>query len=223
MTGTMALVGGAEWTDGCDFDAELLERSGGTEVLVVATASAYENPAHVVASAREWFGRMGAGVTELDVYSRSAALDPAAVAPVRDAAFIYLSGGSPMHLRSVLKETPLWEAIVSSYRQGAVLAGSAEGATVLCAHMVDTRGGAFTVGLDLIGDLTVVPRYDHWSEDKWHRTVRLAAAGVAVVGIEERTALIGDADGWRVRGVGGVAVQRDGHRIEVGDIAPPPE
>jgi cyanophycinase len=221
MTGTLALVGGAEWTEGCEFDAELLERSGGTEVLVVPTASAYENPAHVVARAKEWFGRMSAGVTELEVYTRTDALDPSAALPVRDAAFIYVSGGSPMHLRSVLKGTPVWEAIVSAYRHGAVLAGSAEGATVLCAHMVDTRGGAFTVGLDLIGDLTVVPRYDHWSEDKWHRTVRLAAAGVAVVGIEERTALIGDAAGWRVAGAGGVAVQRDGHRMEVADLAPP--
>jgi cyanophycinase len=222
MTGTLALVGGAEWTEGCDFDAELLERSGGSEVLVIPAASAYENPGHLVARAKEWFGRFGAGVTELEVYRRPQALDTAAAAPVRDASFIYLSGGSPMHLRSVLKDTPVWEAIVSAYRNGAVLAGSAEGATVLCAHMVDTRGGAFTVGLDLITDLTVVPRYDHWSEDKWHRTVRLATAGVAVVGIEERTALVGDATGWTVTGAGGVAAQRDGHRIEVTDLAPAP-
>ncbi len=42
--GPLAFVGGDEWTEGCDFDAELLAASGGTEVLVLPTAAAYEHP-----------------------------------------------------------------------------------------------------------------------------------------------------------------------------------
>jgi cyanophycinase len=221
MTGTLALVGGAEWTDGCDFDAELLVASGGREVVVLPTAAAYENPAKAVHRAVSWFGALGAEVTVLEVFRRADALDVDLAARARGAAFLYLSSGSPMHLRAVLKDTPLWDAVVAAYRGGAVLAGSAEGATVLCSHMVDTRGGAFTVGLDLLRDVTVIPRYDQWSEDKWHRTVRLAPPGMAVLGIDERTAAVVDSDGWRVGGAGSVTAYRDGHRVELSELASP--
>ena len=49
--GILALVGGGEWTEGCSFDAELLAASGGTEVLVLPTAAAYEKPERVVVAA----------------------------------------------------------------------------------------------------------------------------------------------------------------------------
>lgn len=216
----MALVGGAEWTDGCEFDSALLERSGTDEVLLLPTAAAYEKPSRAVERARAWFGRIGGRVEPLEVYRRADALLPAAAARVREARLVYIAGGSPMHLRSVLKDTPLWDAIVAVWRDGAVLAGSAEGATVLCSHMVDSRGGAFTVGLGLLTDVTVIPRYNLWSEDKWHRTVRLAPAGMAVLGVDERTAVVADGKGWTVAGAGSVTVYRDGRRIDLGDLEP---
>lgn len=222
MTGTLALVGGAEWSPGCDFDRGLLERSGGGRVLVVPTAMAFERPEEAVARATSWFADLGAEVDVLEVFRRADALAPGADDPVRSASFVYLAGGSPMHLRSVLKDTPVWAAIVGVLRRGGVLAGSGEGATVLSSHMVDSRGGAFTVGLGLLPSLTVIPRYDAWSEDKWHRTVRLAPVGMTVLGIDERTAAIWDGTGWRVEGVGSVTVHRDGHRAEI-DAVPPVE
>ena len=124
---------------------------------------------------------------------------------------IYLLDGSPMHLRSVLKNSPLWEAIVGAWRSGAALLGSGSGGDVLCDHMVDSRGGAFTVGLGLVTALAMIPRYDNWSRDKVKRTVRLAPQELAVVGIDEQTALISPPDGsWRVSGAGGVEVFEGG-------------
>jgi len=218
MSGTLALVGGAEWTEGCTFDAGLLERSGGTRVVIVPTASAYEQPHLLVERARRWFASLGAEVDVLEVFGRSEALAPGAADILDDATFVYISGGSPMHLRSFLKDTPVWDGIVGVWRRGGVIAGSAEGATVLCTHMVDSRGGAFTVGLDLLDGLTVIPRYNLWSEDKLHRTITLAPAQMAVVGIDEATALIWDGEAWSVSGTGSVTVHRNGHRFGIDEL-----
>ncbi|MFN8049840.1 MAG: Type 1 glutamine amidotransferase-like domain-containing protein [Acidimicrobiales bacterium] len=218
MTGTLALVGGAEWTDGCTFDAELLERSGADRVLVIPTAAAYEQPQQQIDRAAAWFASIGAGIDVLEVYRRADALAPGAADQLADARFVYVGGGSPMHLRSVLKETPVWDGIVGVWHRGGVVAGSAEGASVLSTHMVDSRGGAFTVGLDLLDSVTVIPRYNLWSEDKLHRTLRLAPASMAVVGIDEATALIWADDAWRTAGAGTVTAYRDGRRIEIDDL-----
>jgi hypothetical protein len=42
--GILALAGGGEFQDGCDFDAEFLAASGSDQVLVLPTAAAYERP-----------------------------------------------------------------------------------------------------------------------------------------------------------------------------------
>lgn len=217
--GTLALVGGREWTDGCTFDEALL--AGGDEVLLLPSALAYERPDLAVERATEWFGRLGARVRVLEVYRRADALDPAVADVAAAARFAYVSGGSPMHLRSVLKDTPLLEALIGAWRAGATVAAAGEAASVLCSHMVDFRGGAYTVGLDLVTTMTVVPRYNQWSPDKWHRTVELAPAGLPVVGVDEATALIHTGAGeWRVEGAGGVHVFVGGARREL-DALPP--
>jgi cyanophycinase len=220
MSGYLALVGGSEWNDGCDFDAALLAVSGATEVVVLPTAAAYENPAKHLARADAWFAGLGAKVRGLPAYDRASARDPDNVRAVRDASFVYMADGSAQHLRSVLLDTPLWSAIVESWQAGTVLAASAQAATALCDHMVDARGGAFTVGLGLVSGITVIPHYDLWSPDKSHRTMKLARPDLVVAGIDERSALVRDPDGtWTVRGAGGAALFRAGRPITLDDLS----
>lgn len=212
MTGTLALVGGAEWTPGCeDLDRALLQASGGTDVLILPTAAAYERPDLAVATAVEWFAGLGATATAAMVLTRRDAELAEHVAAVEAARFIYLSGGSPLHLRSVLKDSAVWAALAHAWDTGAVLAGSSAGAMVLCDPMVDPRGGALTLGLGLVEQVAVIPHANTWSVDKTHRTFDLATGGLSVVGIDERSALVRSPDGvWTTAGPGRVLVWRDG-------------
>jgi len=203
--GPLALVGGDEWHEGCVFDVELLAASGGDDVLVLPTAAAYEHPEKAVAAAEAWFAALGGRVRGHMVLTRREAQDQANAEVVRAARFVYLSGGSAMHLRSVLKSSLLWEALVAAWRDGAVVAGSSAGAMVLTDPMVDPRGGALTVGLGLVEQVAVIPHFGHENAEKVHRSIALAAPGLPVVGVPERTALIRDPDGsWRQSGVGEV-------------------
>jgi cyanophycinase len=216
--GTLALVGGGEWAPGCEFDAALLAAAGATEVAVLPTGAAYERPEHLRDQAAAWFDGLGATARYVPVLTRRDAFVEEHVAAVANARFVYLAGASAMHLRAVLKDTPLLEALLASWHQGGVLAGTNAGADVLCDPMVDSRGGAFTVGLGVVSQLAVIPRFDEWSHDKVRRTVELAPAGIVLVGIPRATALVRDREGWRVEGGGSVQVYAAGAPAELADL-----
>lgn len=199
MAGPLALVGGSPFHPETAVEAELA--AGVDEVLVVPTGAAYEHPDRLVAAATERFGELGVTVRGIDVLRRPDAMDEETAAQLRAGRFIYLAGSSPMHLRSVLKETPAWDAIVAAWDDGAVLAGVDAGAMVLSDPMVDPRGGAFTVGLGLLANITVIAGFDSWSEDAVHRTRALSPSSLFIVGLAAGSAVVRDPDGgWR--GVG---------------------
>lgn len=218
--GPLALVGGGAWRPGCDFDADLLAASGGGRVLVLPTASAYEHPERAVIHAAEWFAPLGGEVEGLMVLGRSDAEDDAMAASVRAARFVYLSGGSALHLRSVLKGSKVWAALVAAWEDGAVVAGSAAGGMVLTDPMIDPRGGGLTVGLGMVTGLAVLPHFGNEEEDphgdKLARALRLAPRGLPLVGVPEGTALLQDPDGaWRSAGAGEIAVFVDGEPADL--------
>ena len=126
MPGTLALVGGAEWRAGCDFDRELLERERRRRGARAAHGGGLRAPRP------RRRGRPSAGSTSSAPRCARCGCSPAATpstrptsAPIaRRRASSTSSGGSPMHLRSVLKDSPVWDALVAAWQGGAVLAGS---------------------------------------------------------------------------------------------------
>lgn len=223
--GTIALLGGGEWRPSCrDLDAELLERSGGTEVVVLPTAAAYEHADRVVERATAYFADLGATVRALPVLRRADADDKRVVEGIDDAGFVYIADGSPLHLRSALKESRLFEAFLQAYRKGAVVAASGAGATVVCDPMVDPRGGAYTVGLGMVEGLAVFPYHGTAADHLRERSIDLLPATATLVGIDEETALIRDPDaGWRVAGAGVVTLYHGRDTTAVGAGAPVPQ
>jgi cyanophycinase len=208
VAGTLALVGGGEWRDGTrDLDARLLEASGGTEVLVLPTAAAYEHADRVVDVASAHFAKLGAKVRSLPVLHRREAESPEIAETVRDARFVYFADGSPLHLRSVVKGSGLFDALLAAYRSGAVLAASGAGATVLCDPMVDPRGGAYTVGLGVVEGVAVFPYHGSAAAHLRERSIDLLPQYAILAGIDEETALLRQPGAkWSVEGRGSVTL-----------------
>ena len=212
-SGTFALVGGGELNDGCrGFDADLAAAAASgarSEVLVLPTAAAFEHADRVGERAVAYYDSLGVTARVLPVLHRREAEDAEVAREVRAASFVYLTDGSPLHLRSVLKDSALFEALLAMYHGGGVLAASGAGATVLCDPMVDPRGGAYTVGLGVVRNLAVFPYHGTAADHLRARSIDLLPSSATLVGVDEQTALVLAPDGtWTARGAGDVTVYR---------------
>jgi cyanophycinase len=194
MNGTLALQGGGPFAANDDLDRRLIVAARAARVIVLPTADAFERPERLVAAAMNWGERLEVEVEALMVMRRGEAMDDGAAAVVRGARAVYLVGDQPLHLRSVLKDTPLWEAITQVLADGGVVAATGGSAAAMCDPMVDPRGGAFTLGLGLIDGLALVTEAETWSADRLHRTLKLA--NTPVVELPSGAALVRNADGW---------------------------
>jgi cyanophycinase len=194
MNGILALQGGGPFAANDDLDRRLIDAASAKRVIVLPTADAYEHPQLLVDAAMKWGERLDVEIEALMVMRRGEAMEEAATAVVRGARAVYLVGDQPLHLRSVLKDTPLWEAIIQVMADGGVVAATGGSAAAMCDPMVDPRGGAFTLGLGLVDGLALVTEAETWSADRLHRTLKLA--NTTVVELPSGAALVRTAEGW---------------------------
>lgn len=205
MNGILALQGGGPFAANDELDRRVIAAAGATRAIVLPTADAFEHPERLVAAALHWGERLDVEVEALMVMRRSEAMDRGAVGVIQGARAVYLVGDQPLHLRSVLKATPLWEAIIQVLEEGGVVAATGGSAAAMCDPMVDPRGGAFTLGLGLANGLALVTEAETWSADRLHRTLKLA--NTPLVELPSGAALVRTAGGWER--VGEVTVHGD--------------
>ena len=209
--GPLALLGGGEFSPACaTLDRELLGAVGADEVLVLATAAAFEGVDAVIERAVAYFDGLGVSATGLAVLHRRDTDDPVLLERVRHARALFITDGSPLHLRSVLKDSALYAAIVDAYEKGAALIASGAGATLLGDPMVDPRGGAYTVGLGLVPGLAVFPYHGTTAEHLRARSVDLLPHNAVLAGVDTETALVLRDGAWSVAGTGAVVIYRRG-------------
>ena len=195
MTGTIALQGGGPFTANDDLDRQLLADVGATKIVLLPTADAFEHPERLVASAMTWGERLDIEVEALMVLNRSDALDKGAAKVVRSATAVFLVGDQPLHLRSVLKDTPTWQAIAHVVDHGGLVVAVGGSASAMCDPMVDPRGGAFTLGLGLVDGMAFVSEAETWSLERLHRTLKLA--NTPVVCSPTGSAMVRHDGAWR--------------------------
>ena len=199
MTGTIALLGGGPFVANDDLDRRLIGASGASTVVVLPTADAFEQPRKAISAAEEWGRRMGVSIDGRMVLRRSDANSEAHVAAVAAARMVYLVGDSPLHLRSVLKDTPLFAALGQVVAAGGAVVATGASAACLCDPMTDPRGGAFGLGLGLVEGLALLTESEGWSPERLHRTRELAN-GFAVGVLPTGSALLRTGAGWECIG-----------------------
>jgi len=218
MPGPVALVGSGEFLPTMDeVDAGLLATTGRSRprVVILPTASwpdGDETFRRWAAMGVEHFSALGAEVEPVLVRDRVDADDAAHVQAIGEADVVYLSGGKPDHLVDSLAGSGVERAIAAAHERGAVLAGCSAGAMTLAARQFDLRRKwlpwplRWRDGLSIIPGAVVVPHYDAWPEPVTAMFVLQAPRGLAVLGIDEDTALVGKDGAWQVQGAGRVTV-----------------
>ena len=232
MPGPVALVGAGEFLPVmAEFDAGLLAATGRPRprVAILPTAS-YPDGEEVFT---RWatmgvahFGELGAEVEPVLVRDRAAADDPGAAQAIGEADLVYLSGGKPAYLMSVLDRSAVGRALEEAHHRGAVLAGCSAGAMVLAGHAFDFRIKLspwplrWRSGLGFVEDASVIPHYDAWPEPFSALIALQAPRDSIVLGIDEETALVGRDGAWQVHGRSRVTVWRgrDRERFRAGEI-----
>jgi cyanophycinase len=190
-------------------------------IAVIGTASSLGDRATVAYA--ELFTELGAGrVTGLRPLTREDSADAQALALLREATGVFITGGNQIRLTSVLAGTRMGDALSGAHDRGAVVAGTSAGASALSSHMVafGRSGGTpkhrmvhIASGLGLVSGVIV----DQHFEERMRLGRLLAAVALSPsligLGLDEDTAAIVYADRtMEVIGRGAVLLV-DGSRV----------
>ncbi|MGZ4115373.1 MAG: Type 1 glutamine amidotransferase-like domain-containing protein [Actinomycetota bacterium] len=217
--GSFLLLGSGEfepWSAEPERDV-LGGRTGDGPVLILPTASAPEGDDvfdRWASMGLEHYASIGVPARVVPLKVRADAERPDLVEELRDASLVFFSGGSPRYLADTLAGTPFWTAVLAALGRGAVYAGCSAGAMVAGRRPSHRPGigSRWMAGLDLVPHVRFGA---HWNRMRYLPGFRGASGATDTgwfVGIDERTAILGDGQRWRVYGVGAVEVRADGEK-----------
>ena len=216
--GALALVGSGEYLPEAQLlEAELLRfgisRGKSKTYIQIPTAAGKEGEDRLDfwrQRGADQAARIGCEVKYLPVLSRQDAFNEQWIEEIKSAGLIYFSGGDPVHLAEVFADTPMWQAIVQAWHEGASLAGCSAGAMAFGGKIIGIRRSHISAGLNLLPEIEVIPHYDKflgWLPDRVTAAIVRKDADTALLGIDENTALV-LTDKWRKYGTGKVHILR---------------
>ena len=142
--GHLLIIGGSEDRhNGMQVLERFLDLAGGADKNIVVITAASEIPAEVWEMYREAFTGLGvAHLAHVHLDSPKEADSEKVLAPIRDAAGIFMTGGAQTRLLDMIGDTPLHAAIRTAYREnGACIAGTSAGASAM-SHLMVAGGKA---------------------------------------------------------------------------------
>src|SRR5712691_5000761 len=188
-----------------DVDREILATipRSRPRVAIVPTASGLEEtPQSWTELGVTHFAALGAEGVPVMVLRREDAHERRWIDALREADWIYFSGGRPQHAIGVLEGTPFWDAVLRRHREGALLAGSSAGAMMLgeksyAPDDFDENGFPRSIslrdGLGVLSGHFVIPHFNLLASfppervDAW---MALWPVGLRCLAIDEDTAVI---------------------------------
>jgi cyanophycinase len=141
------------------------------------------------------------------------------VAMLEDAAIVYFSGGNPRFLADTLRGTAFWRRMLERLDEEMVYAGCSAGAMVASRdpNRRPRLGSSWVSGLGLVEGGTFGVHWDRIGKIPGFRGFVMSRSdGVWFVGIDERTAILGDGQQWRVFGQGRVSLRAEGRSTTFG-------
>lgn len=215
--GHLVIIGGAEDKEGeCEILRRFFQLSGGRKANIAILSTASTDP-DTGEQYRQIFEGMGASeVSVLAVHNREVANQAQYRQIFAKQTGIFFTGGDQLRITGILGGSVLGKALINSYREGAVIAGTSAGAAAMSETML--VGGAddatpskeiirIAPGLGLLKDAVIDQHFAQ--RGRIGRLLAVVAHNPYIVGIgiDEDTAIIVDGAGeFEVIGSGTVTI-----------------
>ena len=217
----LALVGSGEYLPPMEAVDRYLLAQLQTEahVICLPTAAGTEGADRIAywsELGKAHFSGLGVKVESLPVIDQSSANDPELVEHIRQANFIYLSGGKPDYLYRTFANSLAWAAIMEVFKKGGVLAGCSAGAMIMGERILGLPRLKQAFGL--LPGTVIMPHFDEIPGGMMNTLRMLVRGEYTLLGIEGNTALVGSDHEYQVVGSGGVVLwnQREKRRYTHG-------
>ena len=221
--------------------ARFVDLAGGKRARIVVIPTASEEPEESGQGYVEVFGKLGAkGVDVLRIEARADANADPALEVLRGASGIFITGGDQARLVSLLAGTLVMECVRLRNAEGAVVAGTSAGASILASHMLVGGTGLagnsndaaarkamveLVAGFGLLQDIIVDQHFSQRGRMGRLLSAYAANPGLLGVGLDEDTAVLIDRGGMlEVLGSGMVTIvdgrnaTSDYYEREVGEV-----
>ena len=212
MPGPVGLLGGLEhYEPTLPIDRRMLDDVGvfAPEVVILPLASFKGQASAAGALAQAHWTSLGARAR---VVIPSSENDQSALEVVRDADVIVLPGGVPNRLVNALRGTPILQMIIARWESGAGVTGSSAGAIDLFERRLNLYPPDpfhLIPGFGLLQGFVVAPHFDRLRVRSWFSPFLKRMGGLAVLGIDESTGLVGRDGRMHVLGTGSVTIATD--------------
>jgi cyanophycinase len=220
VTGLLALLGGSEHRPGCEaIDRRLLDDVGSADpkVTVVLAATTPRRRAFKTNEALTYWTGLGCRVE----FAMNGGADETerALEALADPDIVVMTGGHPWLLHHRLEGSPVWDRILELWQSGVPLSGSSAGAIAMCEWRHDLRPPRpfrLVRAFGLVPGTAAAPHFSRYGLDRWAAQVGVRNPSLRILGLDDRTALVGRGSSFKVYGEGGVTLLQATKRARFG-------